>query len=195
MRNRPLQVIPVAQRGHFTQAPHNAAGITLAELLIAIGVTAILAAIAAPNFAAVLRTNARSAAVNEFVHSLLLARSTAATSANSVAICPSRNGLECNNGSGWETGWIVFQNTDRDQPPLRDSNELVLYRQHGWQHGTIRSNRTAFTFRRSTQGDVNGTVVFCTRGSADEARAIIISHSGRPRVSKRDASNRALQCF
>jgi type IV fimbrial biogenesis protein FimT len=169
-------------------------GVTLIELLVAISVVAILSAIAAPNFAAVLRTNARTAAVNEFIHSLLLARSTAVTSGSSVAICPSRNGLECSNGSGWEAGWIVFENPDREQPPLRDGNELVLYRNHGWQNGNIRSNRPAFAFRHSTQGDVNGTVVFCTRGSANEARAIIISHSGRPRVSKRDASNRALQC-
>jgi hypothetical protein len=44
------------------------------------------------------------------------------------------------------------------------------------------------------QAVVNGTIVFCdARGSA-HARAIIISHTGRPRVAQRDADGKPLRC-
>jgi hypothetical protein len=37
--------------------------------------------------------------------------------------------------------------------------------------------------------------VFCDAGGKpSDARAIIISHTGRPRIAARDASNKALQC-
>ena len=46
-----------------------------------------------------------------------------------------------------------------------------------------------------TQGVVNGTLVFCDpRGSA-HARAIIISHTGRPRVARLDADGKPLRCL
>ena len=112
-----------------------------------------------------------------------------------VSICKSVDGSTCSNGAAdWNGGWITFANIDRDELPQRDANEPVLYVQQGWRLGQISANRAAFSFRPHTQGVVNGTIVFCDpRGSA-AARAIIISHTGRPRVSQRDASNRPLVC-
>jgi hypothetical protein len=89
---------------------------------------------------------------------------------------------------------MVFVNADRDETPVRDEGEPVLQVYQGWPRGHIWSNRVAYSFRPYVQGVVNGTIVFCdSRGSA-EARAIIISHTGRPRISRRDASNRPLRC-
>jgi len=41
---------------------------------------------------------------------------------------------------------------------------------------------------------VNGTLVFCDPRGSSSARAIVISHTGRPRVSRRDSSNKPLKC-
>ena len=77
---------------------------------------------------------------------------------------------------------------------MRDYGEPVLSVHAGWRGGHITSNRKAFSFRPIIQGVVNGTVLFCDpRGNA-HARAIIISHTGRPRVSQRDSSNKPLRC-
>ena len=60
--------------------------------------------------------------------------------------------------------------------------------------GTITSNRPAYSFRPVHQGLVNGTLLFCDREGGAAARAIIISPTGRPRVSRRDSDNRPLHC-
>jgi hypothetical protein len=89
---------------------------------------------------------------------------------------------------------MIFVNTDRDELPQRDPGEAVLLVTESWRGGTITSNRPSYSFRPYRQGVVNGTIVFCDPRGSDHARAIIISHTGRPRVAQRDASNRALRC-
>ena len=171
-------------------------GVTLFELCATLSIVGILAAVAVPSFANLHRNAARTAAVNDFLHSVYLARSEAIKRGSVVSLCRTADGERCTDRtSNWDTGWLVFINADRDQPADLDPGEEVLHRHHGWQGGRITSNRVSFSFRPVTQADVNGTIVFCAaRGDTSEARAIIISHTGRPRVSKRDASNRALNC-
>lgn len=177
-------------------AVHHARGVTLIELMAAISIVAILSAVAVPQMGNLQRSAARTATVNDFMHSIFLARSKAVMTNGVVSICRSIDGESCaSKTSNWETGWIVFQNTDHDQPAVRDAGEEILERHGGWRGGRITSNREAFSFRPASQADVNGTLIFCDSvGKSSDARAIIISHTGRPRVSSRDASNRALTC-
>ena len=170
-------------------------GFTLVELMIAAAVLAVLGALAIPSFSGLLYDSMRSNAVNSFVHTVFLARSEAMTRGQTVTICNSTDGASCAKaGTDWNTGWITFVNVDRDEPPVRDDNEPVLMVQAPWSRGRITANRAAFSFRPYVQGLVNGTVVFCDpRGSAT-ARAVIINHAGRPRLSQRDASDRPLSC-
>jgi type IV fimbrial biogenesis protein FimT len=171
-------------------------GVTLIELLCAISIAAILSAVAVPELGHMQRAAARRTAVNDFMHAIFLARSKAIMTNGVVSICRSADGIACgDSGSHWQEGWIVFQNTDRDQPAQRDENEPILYQHAAWPGGNITSNRVAFSFRPTSQADVNGTIVFCDAGGkSSDARAIIISHTGRPRTATRDASNKALQC-
>jgi type IV fimbrial biogenesis protein FimT len=185
-----------AKRKRFSVNLRRVPGATLIELIFALSIAAILVAMAVPNLAHFKRSAARTTAVNDFIHSIFLARSKAVLTNGVVSICRSTDGVTCTTASSnWEEGWIVFQNTDRDQPANRDAGEAILYRNAGWRGGRITSNRAAFSFRPTSQADVNGTIVFCDKqGNASDARAIIISHTGRPRVAKRDASNHALIC-
>jgi type IV fimbrial biogenesis protein FimT len=172
----------------------HAHGLTLIELLATIAIVAILSAIAVPSFSNLRHDNARAAEVNGFLHAIFFARSESIKRAQVVTLCKSRDGSSCASDAQWHDGWIVFVNTDRDELPERDPDEELLLVRPGWRSGTITSNRAAYSFRPYRQGVVNGTVTFCDpRGSA-HARAIIISHTGRPRTSPRDASNRPLTC-
>jgi type IV fimbrial biogenesis protein FimT len=170
-------------------------GVTLIELITTVGIIAILSTLAAPSFGNLRRDAERTSTVNSFVHALFLARSESIKRAQVVSICKSTNGSSCaDSHATWQEGWIVFANANRGDHPVRDANEPVLLVNPGWQHGTITSNRESYSFRPFQQAVVNGTIVFCdSRGSA-QARAIIISQTGRPRVAQRDASNRALRC-
>jgi type IV fimbrial biogenesis protein FimT len=171
------------------------AGITLVELLTTISVIAVLAALVAPGFSALSLDSRRTAAVNEFFHALFLARAEAVRRAQIVSLCQSTDRQQCDNDAPrWARGWIVFVNQDPEEPPRRSPDEEVILASEGWSGGQITSSRGSYSFRPATQGVVNGTIVFCdTRGSA-HARAIIVSHAGRPRVAQRDANNKPLRC-
>ena len=171
-----------------------AAGTTVVELLTAVAVVAVLATLAAPSFQTLYWDGRRTAAVNGFLHTLFLARSEAIKRAQIVSVCHSSDGQRCGPGLDWNTGWIVFVNRDRDEPPVRDATEPLLLSSAGWPGLSITSNRRAYSFRPVMQAVVNGTILFCdARGSA-QARAIIVSHTGRPRVAQRDAEGKPLRC-
>ena len=171
------------------------AGTTLVELLTTLTIVAVLATVAIPSFHTFHLNNQRATVVNGFLHALFLARSEAIKRGQIVSVCRSSDGRNCESRTGdWRGGWIVFANRDRDDPPERDSGEDLIASSGGWPDGSITSNRGAYSFRPTTQGVVNGTIVFCdSRGSA-YARAIIISHTGRPRVAQRDSEGKPLRC-
>jgi type IV fimbrial biogenesis protein FimT len=169
-------------------------GVTLIELVTAITILAILTSLTIPSFGNLRRDAERSTAVNALLHAVFLARSETIRRSQTVSICKSRDGSTCTRGGNWHEGWIVFANPNHATVPQRDANEPLLLVNQGWPHGTITSNRESYSFRPYQQGVVNGTLVFCdSRGSA-QARAIIISHTGRPRVAVRGSDNKPLKC-
>jgi type IV fimbrial biogenesis protein FimT len=171
------------------------AGTTLMELLTSLAIVAVVASLAAPSFRTLQLDGRRTAVVNSFLHALFLARSESIKRGKVVSMCRSRDGRSCDYGAAdWNVGWIVFVNSDRDDPPQRDARENVIAHSGAWPGGSITSNRPAYSFRPVAQAVVNGTIVFCdVRGSA-HARAIIISHTGRPRVARRDPNGKPLRC-
>jgi type IV fimbrial biogenesis protein FimT len=160
-----------------------------------LAVVAVVSTLAVPGFKSVMRDSARATAVNGVMHGIFLARSEAIKRNQIVSMCRSRDGETCLYGaSRWDEGWMVFVNTDRDDPPARDSGEPLVILNEGWPKGSISSNRAAYSFRPTTQGVVNGTIVFCDPRGSRYSRAIVISHTGRPRISNRDADGKPLPC-
>jgi type IV fimbrial biogenesis protein FimT len=175
--------------------PDQVLGTTIVELMVTVSVISILATIAIPNLVAIRRDAARVATVNGFVHSLHLARSEAIKRRSVVSICRSTDGINCANAAAnWNAGWIVFVNSDRDQPADTDAGEPILYRHGAIAGGTLTSNRKSFSYRPDLQSDVNGTVLYCPQPKSKDGRAIIISLAGRPRTSNRDASGKPIAC-
>ena len=171
------------------------AGTTLIQTLTTLAIVSVLATLAAPGMRDLHLDGRRTAAVNGLLHSLFLARSEAIKRAQIVSVCRSSDGLRCDyRAADWSVGWIVFVNDDRDDPPERDPAEALIFTSGPSPGGSILSNRRGYSFRPVTQAVVNGTLVFCdARGSA-HARAIIISHTGRPRVAQRNAEGKPLRC-
>jgi type IV fimbrial biogenesis protein FimT len=170
-------------------------GVTLPELLITVSMIAITGTMAIPSFMRLQHSMARTAAVNDFFHALFLARSESIKRAGVVSVCPSPNGSQCDYSTpSWAAGWIVFVNHDHDDKPIVDTGDEIIEVSSGWRGGAITSNRAAYSFRPYAQGVVNGTILFCDPTQQTDPRAIIISHTGRPRVSTTDASNKPLNC-
>lgn len=173
----------------------NATGLTLLEMMIALGLCATVATLAVPGLRALVNDAGRVAAVNSFVHALMLARSEAITRGGVVSLCKSSDGSRCmNQAPDWNVGWIVFLNLDHDDPPSRGASETVIEVYAGWRGGHITSNRDAYSFRPFAQNVINGTVIFCDPRGSSTARALILNNVGRPRLSQRDSSNKPLRC-
>lgn len=165
---------------------HAIRGFTLVELLATLTLAAILAAIAWPSFAAWLLDNRRDAAVATAMHAVHAARQFAATRGETIQLCGTADATQCSRGLNWSSGMLVVNEAGtvhRSLPLSRSVREL-----------TVRSNRAAISFEPGTSFASPATLTICDRRGGDAARAVIVSRSGRPRISDRDASNRVLQC-
>jgi type IV fimbrial biogenesis protein FimT len=169
-------------------------GYTLPEMMCALAILAGLAGWGMPTFRNLSLDAARTREVNQFVQAIYLARSEAVKRNGVVSLCPSPDGTTCVAGTAWHKGWIVFVNLDRDAPAARDSGEELLHVYPAWDTGQIEANRTTLSFRAFGQSGVTATVTFCDDRGSGAARAVIISQTGRPRVSDRASSGSALVC-
>ena len=161
-------------------------GFTLIELLVALALTAILATVAYPGFSAWLLDSRRDAFVTTALHAVHAARQFSAVRAVSVELCGTLDATHCSGAPDWSSGLLVVGEDGtvfRSLPSQRSSNGP-----------TIRSNRAAIRFEPGTSFASPATMTVCDRRGDRAARAIIVSRSGRPRVSERDGSNRVLQC-
>ncbi len=163
--------------------------------MLTVALVAILTGTAVPAFSDLIRDSRRSTHINQFVHSIHLAKREAIMRGQAVSLCKIDQQQRCaGKGIDWDNGWMVFVNSDRDQPVRRDAGEPVLYLNDADPAIQIVGNRNAFTFRPFTRRSTNGTLVFCDSRGSQAARAVIISYTGRPRVSQRDPRGRVLPC-
>ena len=170
-------------------------GISLTELVFTSAIVAGLLGWGVPAFRDVTRDAARAREVNQFVQAIYLARSEAIKRNGVVSLCPSRDGQRCSGAATpWHAGWIVFVNADRDQPAVRDAGEPLLRVHPAWDAGRIVANRSTLSFRPFGQLAVTATYTFCDERGPRAARAVIISQTGRPRLSDRSAAGKSLSC-
>jgi type IV fimbrial biogenesis protein FimT len=171
-------------------------GHTLPELVFSMAIVVGLLGWGIPSFRDLRRDAARTREVNQLVHAIHLARSEAIKRNGVVSLCPSADGQRCGPaGTPWHAGWIVFVNSDRDSPAVRDDAEQLLRVFAPWPGGTVHANRGTLSFRPFGQMGVTATITFCDERGVRAARAVIISQTGRPRVSDRSASNGPLACI
>ncbi|MDH4258983.1 MAG: GspH/FimT family pseudopilin [Gammaproteobacteria bacterium] len=161
-------------------------GYTLLELLAALALVAVLATLAYPGFGAWLLDSRRDAIVTTAMHAVQAARQFAATRGESTELCGTIDALRCSGGDDWSRGLLVVGADGTVHRSLPSSKP---------DHGpTIRSNRAVIYFEPGTSFASPATLTICDRRGSHAARAVIVSRSGRPRISERDATNRKLRC-
>lgn len=169
-----VDVIP-ASRGH-----------TLPELMTMLGIAAVLAAAAVPVFSNLLLESRMHAATTTVMHAVNLARQFSATRSTSIRLCGSADQQECSGAPEWSAGLLLAD----DGGQFRRGLALV----GGKGAPRIRSNRAVLDFEGGSGFATPATLTLCDRRGARAARAVIVSRSGRPRTSDRDASDRMLSC-
>lgn len=164
-------------------------GFTLTEALLVLAVLALAALAAAPGLGEYLRDIRRTATLNLLVHAVHVSRATAAGLGVRATLCGTLDGRTCSRGDDWGHAVLVLPDARGDVAPAR-----VLRLDAGRARQTVRSNRSAIEVDPLSPHATTATVTVCDDRGAQAARALIVSRTGRPRVSDRDASGRRLAC-
>lgn len=158
-------------------------GYSLYELLITMAIGAVVLGASVPMFSDVLARNRQRAEINALFHAMYDARKQSLASRRVVSLCPSDGRPQCQPGTDWSNGWIMFVNADRDWPPFVDSGESIIRYHRVHSQVRLTANRSGFTSRGIRQRATNGTFVACDRAARVVPRALVISYTGRPRAT------------
>jgi|LakMenEpi03Aug12_release.lakeMendotaPanAssembly.Ray.scaffolds.fasta_scaffold306027_2 type IV fimbrial biogenesis protein FimT len=165
-------------------------GFTLIELMITLTVAGVLMMVAAPSYRELIQSNRMSTQANLLLSDLNAARSEAVKRRIPVTLCKSTTQSACATSGGYEQGWIIFADHDRDGAV--DDDDMILRTQDATGTDlTIRGKtpiQNRISFFDSGNVSTSGSIIFCDSRiqvfSTDrvKARAIIISQPGRFRT-------------
>lgn len=176
-----------------SKQPVQQKGFSLFETLVSLSIASILG-VMATGASSMLNSNATVTELNELMANMAYARSAAIKHGQTITICASNDGSNCNKESAWDQGWIIFTDEDRDR--LRDPGDQLLRVQGPLRKNTRLNQGSGYYYYMMYKpiGSVypNATFTFCH--GPRYRRAIIIYRSGRARVSTVSSSGDALNC-
>lgn len=161
--------------------------------MVCVAILGIALATGVPALAAMIDGMKVRTASYAFIGSMQLARTEAMRRGSRVAMCKSRDGSGCTADGGWQQGWLVFHDPNRNGRP--DDGEAVIERHPGYPGKLVFTGNqpTAQIITYSPLGPprtvvgalLAGTLTVCNR-SADpvQARQIVISRTGRVRMQE-----------
>lgn len=173
---------------------HRRYGFSLFEAMLSITLLSITTAMAVPYFASLTARSQQRVEIDALFHAIHLARKESIVRRKVVSLCPSQDGATCAASREWSSGWLMFENTDRDSPPMIDPGEAVLRQHLASPNVRIVANRRGFTLRATFLRATNGTLVFCDRYGRTPSKALVVSYTGRPRVADHTQNGDLYSC-
>lgn len=170
-------------------------GYSLYELLLTLGVMAVVFGLGLPSFAFFAADKRLRTETDALFHAVHLARQQSITARRVITLCPSTDGEYCDPDRRWSAGWILFANETRASEATREDSEPVIYRHFGNDRVQMTANRRYFAFRATEQRATNGTIRVCDAANRAPSRALVVSFTGRPRVADRDRRGRRYRCL
>lgn len=158
-------------------------GFTLIELLVTLSIAAILLTVAVPNYITFVQNSRLATQANDLVTMLNYARSEAIKRNQTITVCSSTTGTSCAGSTTWDSGLLVFADTNGDGA-VDGGEDILQVRQAMEGSNTLRAGVGARVTYRSNgfSPGFNDTFRLCdTRGTAS-ARAIVVSNLGRVRT-------------
>ncbi|HEY9541050.1 MAG TPA: GspH/FimT family pseudopilin [Luteimonas sp.] len=176
------------QRSPTIAGPSAMRGFTLVELMVTLAVLTIIAIIATPSFANLIRGNRLASSANEMVALLQTARSAAISNRASSAVCPSSDGVNCAASLG--NRWIAVMTKNGVSTVLRDStmhSSILLKASANLSGGSNKFTFTPIGF--STVGTkASGTLGLCVKDLDGNNGIDVSSSAGRVNTVRRAAT-------
>ena len=176
--------------------PGQSSGLTLMEMLFTLTLTGVVLATGIPEFKRILASNRMITEINGLVAHLHLARSEAVNRGKRVVLCPSAGADRCLGMPEWHRGYILFadDNGNRERDP---QESLIRIRAAGAPGILVTSSTSRRRISYHPDGSAPGsnlTLRFCEAQGATPPKAVILSNTGRPRVSRTGPDGRELDC-
>lgn len=102
-------------------------GVTLIELLVVMAIIGVLLSIGVPSYRSFSNNSRISGAINALLGDLQFTRAEANKRGSSVIACASVSFSTCSDSTRWDTGWIVF--VDSNHNGTVDDGEAILRQQ------------------------------------------------------------------
>jgi type IV fimbrial biogenesis protein FimT len=169
-------------------------GFTLFEMLLTLLLIATIAGFGVPMLAQSAARARITVEIDALFHAVHAARKESIMRRQVISICPSTDGQQCSRGTDWTQGWILFNNRDGDEPPVVDAGEPVLQVHSAGDNLRITANRRGFTLRSTQKRATNGTIVVCDATARVASKALVISYTGRPRVTTASPGSEPYSC-
>ncbi len=172
-------------------------GFSLVEMLIVLAIMGILSSYALPSLSKLVNSNRQSMVLLQLFSHHQLARSEAIKQNQSVILCKSDNGQQCTPSAHWQNGWIVF--VDRDNNKQLSGTEPLIYSFQNQNPSLFISykgfgSHNYIRYYPDGRSSTNRSFVLCTLEGDISARSLIISRTGRARLSSKNASGNTLKC-
>jgi type IV fimbrial biogenesis protein FimT len=155
-------------------------GLSLVELLVALGIAALLLSLSVPSLSRLRAEWLVRGAAGQILAGLQLARRVALARGQSVTLCPTVDGWRCGFPS---RQWMLFANSGGGSDARREAGEPILRQ---WQLSpavSISGTRGYAAFQPQTSAAATLTFVFCYGAWPQARRELVVSQTGRPRVS------------
>ena len=169
-------------------------GYSLYELLMTLTLAALILGLGLPSFAGIIARNRQHVEINALFHAIHLARKESIMRRQVVSLCPSTDATSCEPGKDWSSGWLMFANHDGDEPPRIDAGEPLLQVHSVGENVRITANRRGFTLRATQKRATNGTIVVCDMANRIPPKALVVSYTGRPRVTIKTTRGKPYTC-
>ncbi|MFK8016304.1 MAG: GspH/FimT family pseudopilin [Gammaproteobacteria bacterium] len=170
-------------------------GVTVLELLVTLGIAALLTGYAVPAFTRLVASNRQVATVNQLLGAVQMARTLAIARHQEFVLCPDNGQNRCATGTDeWTDGYLIFVNEPAGRPYQVDSDSDLVAARALPEGVTVWANRSAYVFRPLAVRSSNGTFRVCDPTGRIAPRAVVVSVTGRPRISSKLPDGTPIPC-
>lgn len=167
-------------------------GFTLVELMVTLGIAALLMAIGAPQLRTFLQKQQVKADVDRLASAVRLARSEAMKRSGIVTICPLNNADDATptcaaaaTTKSWANGWMIFLSNGPAAGVFNDATDTILKVEQGTRSGKVASRAAIPNISFQSLGIALAATGTFTIGDSGETACtkLIMSMQGRPRTT------------